>query len=386
MFKFLQGGLSAVVGTAEPIYGPEAFRSVSETVKGKNPFSDITANDLSWKPSSSTSVETQTFYFTCPETGHFGFAQLIFSTIMNVHTTATFTFKIVHKDKPEETLWTSTNLDDFAAEGTNFTAKGLSIKLNEDLTEYKFMSQVNPQSVIDLTFTRTCPGFKIGADGNSLYGEDKNHPWGSMRHAFWPGAKMSGKIIVKGHLLEIVDARSMYIMAMQGMKPHHAAARWNFLNYQGTEHSAILMEFTTPPSYGETTVCVAAVTSKDKLIFTSVDNKVEHLKTELDDVNWPAPKKIRFSLCGPKIDAVVDGDIKPEDKVEAVIEGDLNWLVERVDVMSEIPAFAKRIASSVSGTKPYIYQYCNPMKLSLTIDGKTITEEGQAYSEATFIC
>jgi hypothetical protein len=116
-----------------------------------------------------------------------------------------------------------------------------------------------------------------------------------------------------------------------------------------------------------------------------VEVKIEHIDPEVDEVGWPAPQSIKFELDGPKIEASSDKISDKEERVLVTVEGDLKRLVDRVDVMAEIPSFIKSIAAGVSGAKPYIYQYYNKMKLTAVIDGKTIEEEGIAFSEATFI-
>jgi hypothetical protein len=307
---------------------------------------------------------------------------VIHSNPVGVHYTAQFTCLVVNDSKPEEKLWTSTHLENFVAKGTDFTADDVSIILNEEGNEYTIKSIVNDDSLVELKITRESLGFKIGENGTSLYGEDLANPWGSMRHAFWPRAKATGKIVARGTQLAI-SGHSMYVMALQGMKPHHAAARWNFLNFQGPTLSAVVMQFTTPPSYGEQTSSIGAITKDNKLVASAVGVVVEHSESEVDDVGWPAPTKIVFKLTGPKIEAP-DEDIETQS-VTATISGSLDHLVDRVDVMAEIPSFVKRVVSGVSGARPYIYQYSNMLKMSVVIDGKEYEEEGHAFSEATFI-
>ena len=60
-----------------------------------------------------------------------------------------------------------------------------------------------------------------------------------------------------------------------------------------------------------------------------------------------------------------DGLSDDNKKVVGKVHGDLITLVERVDVMAEIPQFIKNIATGVSGTKPYIYQFCNDMEIEI---------------------
>lgn len=381
---FADYSVSALTGAAEPEYGAEAFRSVDSTVKGKNPYGELKREDLEWRAPYSSNVETQTFYY-FGENGYYGFVQVIHSSPVGLHFTAQFTCLIVNDSKPDFKIWTSTHLEGFEAKGTTFKAEGLTIELNDDATEYKITSVVNEETLVELTMTRTAPGFKIGADGTSAYGEDLSKPWGTMRHVFWPRAVTKGKIVTKEAGEIAVDGRAMYVMALQGMKPHHAAAKWNFLNYQGPTYSAVVMEFETPVSYGSSRSSIGAVARDGELLATAVDVEFKHLDAAEDDVGWPAPKGIEFTIKGPK-PGVPDADIdKPENQVTAVVSGRLDRLVDRVDVMAEIPTFVKRLASGVSGARPYIYQYSNKLQLSLTVDGKETTEEAHTFSEATFI-
>ena len=374
MLKWVQSGLSVVAGTAEPEYGPEAIHTVTDSITNGIAVSrDTVIEDFAWIQPSSTNVETQTFYFTDLASGYAGFAQVIHSNVMGIKTTAQFTFRLFNNNTgatdPNAT-WTSTALEDFRIEGSNFYAKDLSIISSGDNNEtYTLTSKVNPESEVELVVTRLTPGVIFGKDGTTLYGDDIENPWGSMRHVFWPRCSSKGTIKLKNSTVTI-DGYTMFVMAMQGMKPHHAAKSWNFLNFQSENFSAVQMEFTTPRSYATTKVNVAILASKDKIIATSINNNVEHLNSEVDEVGWPVPKAITFNFTSGTDDAVV-----------AKVGGELPQLVERVDVMAEIPQFVKNIVSGVAGAKPYIYQFCN----TLTIEYNGVSEEGIAFNEATFI-
>lgn len=349
--------------------------------EGENPCSKLERRDLEWVVPSSSNVETQTFYFDNQTTGHYGFVQVIHSNPVGLHYTAQFTCLVRHDTKPEESVWTSTHLEGHSARGTDFVAEGLSVTLDKDATKYTISSVVNEDSLVELTVDRgACAGFKVGTDGTSYYGDDPAHPWGSMRHVFWPRAAASGKLVVKGQEIKLEpDAtRAMYVMAMQGMKPHHAAARWNFLNFQGPTLSCVVMEFTTPPSYGSQTVSIGATTHNDTLVGAATDVSVQHKDAEEDDVGWPRPKAIAFDLRGPTVD--------DKGETRAHVEGQLEHLVDRVDVMAEIPSFVKSLVAGVSGARPYIYQFANTLTMTLTLpDGTEVSEKGHAFSEATFI-
>lgn len=71
--------MSAALGTAEPIYGPEALRSVAAQ-ESQNPTHELTKDDLKWHALDTTSAETQTFYLEA-ESGHHGLVQVIYSNV-----------------------------------------------------------------------------------------------------------------------------------------------------------------------------------------------------------------------------------------------------------------------------------------------------------------
>lgn len=141
------------------------------------------------------------------------------------------------------------------------------------------------------------------------------------------------------------------------------------------------MEYTTPPSYGETVVTVGGIVKGDRIICTAADpgTKAEHTEVKGDPENdWPEPSSATFTWKGKT----------PEEggkEVTAVLAGNLGPRTDRVDVMGELPKFVKQIVAGASGAKPYIYQFTPRLKLKVNVDGEEVEEEGQLFMEATFI-
>ncbi|KAF3936046.1 hypothetical protein ABW20_dc0101404 [Dactylellina cionopaga] len=382
MFKWAQAAMSSVAGTAEPIYGPEAIRTVhqhSEAHENKPQYTELTSQDLAWRNvHSGINVETQCFYIFTDD-GKFGMAQVIYSVVVpGIKTTAHFNIKLFDPKKPEEKFWSSFPLTNstFDEHKTSYYADNVALVLSEDGGSYKIKSQADKNALCSITFTRLSPGFMSGKDGKSTYGTDPASPWGHIRHLFWPRCKVEGMFVLKGETIK-VDGHGLFIHAVQDMKPHHAAARWNFANFQGPTTSAIMMEFTTPPSYGTTAVAVGGLAKDGQIITGTLNNTVEHVKAENDpEADWPEPKHVKFTWKGK------DKDGKD---VEAVLEKNWGPRMDRVDVMGEVPEFVKKIASAAAGTRPYIYQYFEPATLKLKIGDQEITEDGTVFSEATFI-
>jgi hypothetical protein len=216
---------------------------------------------------------------------------------------------------------------------------------------YEVSSSVAQNTIVDLQFKRVGSGFKIGKDGTSNYGTDPSAPWGSMRHTFWPRISVSGQLIVNGNLIEVEDGLGFFVHAMQGMKPHHLASRWNFINFQSPAYSAIMMEFTTPPSYGSRTVNIGCIKSDDKLAHAFVNNEVVHKEVKKDEFtgwNEPVVMDIRWNKSSENDET---GKI---DEADMTVE--LKHQIQRVDVLHEVPQFVKALLTGVVGTNPFVYQ------------------------------
>lgn len=352
------------------------MRSVAEEAI-KTPFTELKRQDLAWETMEWTSVESQIFYL-FSDTGRIAFVQVIYNSVAGLRTTWQLTSKILSPDPAKPHLWCSSPLVDvtLSEDKTSFYGDGCAVELSEDGTFYTVKSVNDERAIINLKISRSCPGIQIGTSGTTLFGTDLENPWGRMRHAFWPRCVAEGTICTDEGALDF-KGRAVFIHALQGMKPHHAAARWNFATFQGLTHSAVMMEFTTPVSYGTTTVNVGCVTKDGEILAAGCQNAAKHLSSKKDaDNEWPEPTVARFSWSG------ADSEGR---EVEGVIEGPLGDRVDRIDIMSEVPMFIRSIIAGAAGTKPYIYQFRPSLPLKLKIGDEHNTHEGTFYVEATFI-
>lgn len=138
-----------------------------------------------------------------------------------------------------------------------------------------------------------------------------------------------------------------------------------------------MMEFTTPPSYGATVVNVGGIATDNALIYAGTDNTAEHVeKGEDPEPKWPEPTVGSYWWKGTTTDG------KP---LEAHLMGSLGKRTDRIDIMAEVPQFVKQIVAKAAGTRPYIYQFTPKLKLKIKIGDEEKEEEGQVFTEATFI-
>lgn len=149
-----------------------------------------------------------------------------------LHIATHFSLKLFYSPDIDDTqqtskfFWSTNAVEDhWFDEGQYcFYAEDLAVELSEDGKSFSIKSHVDPDVAVNLKFTSLAPGFKIGEDGRTVYGTDKNNPWGFIRHVFWPRCGVEGDVIVKGERSwpEETRGKGLMVMAMQAMKPHHA--------------------------------------------------------------------------------------------------------------------------------------------------------------------
>lgn len=368
--------------------------------------------------------------------------------------TIQFTFKLFNA-KTKQITWKSVNVTNFvvapsgrdkrsckadefsfihkAGTGSSDEAFAVTAKLGDDI-----------QISLNITRPSSIPGFKLGdgpAGGYSLFGPDGTlepaKAEGYVIHRFWPRTLATGLIVTNGQAQTLEARPGMFVHAIQGMRPNLVATRWNFAHFQSDAgDSAIQMEFTTTAAYGPhgagsggVRVNVGALVLGNKLAAVTgethipgvapeagarVQSRVEHVKPTPDpDTGYAVPTGLLFTWAAPPAIATSDGSSGP---VKAVLQLDMGGpavaqskgLVEKVDVLAEIPWVIKKAVNYAAGTKPYIYQvqphaagflflsdiassqWCDNATLAITgpesiVPGGSAQITGNVYTEAVFI-
>ncbi|KAH9451636.1 hypothetical protein MJO28_013905 [Puccinia striiformis f. sp. tritici] len=439
----------------------------SSRYQPENLFGELKNEDTSWLAQSTGFVtETQTFYLTLPG-GKLAMCQVIHSAIGLWYPQIQFTFRFVDQAAGVH-HWKSTNVTNFKTpppptesasikyDRRSCKADQFSILLDPAQSDRYTVSGKHENSVdIQFSVTRMAEvsGWKLGHDarGGLTYfgrlgskGSTKGEPDygagsdGYLVHRFWPRCSVSGRLVIDGRTIELDGSRAIFVHAIQGMRPNLIASRWNFCNFQsvpeqvGAEEdgdpgvSLTLMEFTTVPgsSYGPAQVIsIGSIVVGDKLIGLScspnpselVEAKTVHQAPLLHDLDtgYQVPSSIKYDWRAPILSSassksasaqlVLDlGAKRVSDKESYVTKG----LVEKVDVMAQIPYLVKKVISAMAGARPYIYTWLNPVSAQITVpqsivptglkikaepandndtENTTFTVHGHLFNEATFI-
>lgn len=186
-----------------------------------------------------------------------------------------------------------------------------------------------------------------------------------MRHLFVPRAQCRGNISYTNLHGEQVDFQlkevpGLYIDAVQGLVPYKSACRWNFLCFQSLTTSLLCMEFTTTEEYNKSTVTTWCSTRNNNIetVGSSINGETVQFKATTKDTEtgYDYPTQIAFPM--------------------GFVEKNLR-IVNRYDIIGELPSIVKGLAENVAHIKPYIYQYCQPSNYA--------SENGVSIIESTFI-
>ncbi|TRM64782.1 oxidative stress survival, Svf1-like protein [Schizophyllum amplum] len=400
------------------------FHPVTSNVKEGELFGELTPKDTEWTCAGSFATETQVWY-SIGNDGTYLMCQIIHSSVGVWYPQIQFTCKVFNAAKNIK-IWKSVNISNFvtpppgldkrssksdqfsvthkAAEGEFPESYTINANLGKDL-----------QIALDVRRPAGVPGWKVGQGekgGFSYFGADEANPEGYVIHRFWPRTTASGHIIING-AAEVMEGTGVFIHAIQGMRPNLVAARWNFAHFQSDEHGGVVgtqMEFTTTDAYGKkgpgtgnVTVSVgslvvggklAAVTAETKwpgeeqAADAAVISRATHTKTEQDaDTGYKGPTEVAFEWKGPSIIPETPGTYAGKLVCDVGPVAKPHGLVDKVDVLAEIPYAVKMVVNYVAGTKPYIYQWMNPATITITEPGKDepVEVKGILYNEATFI-
>lgn len=345
------------------------------------------------KKSVETNIETQTLYFTDLSSGKCGFIQILYSSVMGgIYKGFQLNFKIFRSRKDEKDpqdidIWESFKLGDVQEfEELKVVSRGVKLEFqpatHDDEVVCTLKIDVNiPQSGSDKPSLKVdlmvdlFEGCMVNDNGCSHYLEKaitkeeleqgKYHSKRVLRHVFVPRVKCHGTIIYNSKAgekvtLDLIGVPGSYIDAVQGLLPNKAAKSWNFLCYQDARRSLVCMEFTTLEEYDGKTVTVWC---------SSYDNKIEHVGSSINKT------PVKFGSA--------EKDTQNGWSYPTSIEFPLNFkqdnlrLVNRYDVMGELPYMVKSLAENVAKIKPFIYQYCQ--------DSDYRGEKGISIVESTFI-
>jgi len=216
-------------------------------------------------------------------------------------------------------------------------------------------------------------GVKFNDDGKTAFAEDRSL-YSSMFYAI-PRATITGALTVKGEKVE-VDAYGFVSHFVQNMKPHKAGLKWSMMKFHAEELSLVSDLLLTPKQYGKEEVSHGLFVHKNKLTAVTVDNSITYPTTQYDkDTGYEMPTSAEYVWRGKTLEG---------QDFQAVIRLTPTNLIDKVDILGHLP-WALRMVIKAFVARPFHYQWLDTATATVTIGEETITVEGKALHEVTFI-
>ncbi|GAN08671.1 survival factor 1 [Mucor ambiguus] len=358
-----------------------SVKTPGDTAKDGQYYSELVGKDYEWACASGSATENQIFYITT-KTGGFIFVQLIYSAIGLWKPTVSFTCRFYDPTSNTNKFKNFNQASEFTLSEDRRSVKTefFNITLDPTLSKFK-ISITHPDLIVDLDYSRFDKGFKVGEGKTYLGGTDQSSAAGIVSHKFWPRCYAKGTIIIEKQLHE-VDAHGMFIHAIQGMQPQLIASKWNFVDFQA-EHAALsMMQFTTTKQYGGVEVNQGSIVLHDKLISVCIENNVEMMDLKKDDeTEYDIPQRVKLTWKGKTLKESETDEVKD---VSVVMIVNLKNLIDKIDILSEIPWFLKKLVQTFV-VKPYIYQWIDDATAEITVGDEKFECPGRCYQELVFV-
>ncbi|CCF58413.1 hypothetical protein KAFR_0E02600 [Kazachstania africana CBS 2517] len=354
---------------------------------------------LSGIKSMNSKLETQTVYFIDLNSKISGFIQILYSNVMNgFYKGFQLNFKFFSCDKDvnqEFEIWESFKIDnvEFIKKHDDLymgaVGNGISFKFhhgNDDhyMGTLRIKTNLRDRNIRFDLHVDLGDGFIINPNGSSIYLTkpvsidnidtiDKSVVKGYMRHLFVPKGKINGTIEYEKDkikkTIELNEIPIAYLDAVQGLLPSKAAKRWNFMFFKSANYTILVIEYQTTPEYDNQKITMWSILHKDEIISigSQVDNDevVKFKQTQLDSTNgWRYPTAMSFNFR------------KSDTETYKLKLSKMN-LVNRYDILGELPSIIRKLASGIANIKPFLYQYCQAARF--------MEEDGICIAESTFI-
>ncbi|KAI9360153.1 oxidative stress survival, Svf1-like protein [Pilaira anomala] len=376
--------LSQITSTVSNIAGLTEEGSVKtpgDSAKDGQYYSELTSKDYEWTLASGSATENQIFYMTT-KTGGFIFVQLIYSGIGLFKPTVSFTCRFYDPLSKRNKFKNFNQASEFTLSKDRRSVKTefFNVTLDDASSRFK-ISITHPELIADLDYVRIDKGFKVGEGKTFLGGKDQSSAAGIVSHKFWPRCAATGTIIIEKQYYE-VDAYGMFIHAIQGMQPQLIASKWNFIDFQAKDAALSMMQFTTTKQYGGVEVNQGSIVLHDKLISVCVENNVELLDLKKDtETDYDIPQSVKLTWKGKTVKENPNDQIKD---VSVVMVVPLKNLIDKIDILAEIPWFLKKIVQTFV-VKPYVYQWLDEATAEITVGDEKFTCPGKCYQELVFV-
>ncbi|KAJ1569400.1 putative cell survival pathways protein [Nowakowskiella sp. JEL0078] len=248
----------------------------------------------------------------------------------------------------------------------------ISIKKRPGELQFSVSLDFDAELRLNFSFDSIDGGFKVD-DGVTYFSDDPTV--GYVRAGFIPKASVKGFLLTNGKNISL-DGEGMMVRALQ-LNPQ-CAARWNFVNFQSEKHAITLYQFELPDGYDYQTelTSVGSLVLNGKVVSVTIDNYSRFTSSEYDYFSgYKIPKEVDIQWKG----LTSDGQLVSIHMLFTPTN-----LCDKIDILSELPYLVRKFVQTFI-TAPFVYQWFQPGKASVTVGEKKFEIEGDLFFENTFM-
>lgn len=228
---------------------------------------------------------------------------------------------------------------------------------------------------LNIKLTAEGQGFKLG-DGKIYYGKNKED-YAYLAFGM-PRAKVSGSIHIEGVTYDMAGY-GFVSKNFSNMFPHKIANTFHHCKLITPEITLASCIVETPKSFGREKYSWGFFVDNGNVKCVTTTNSATWLENGVVDpkTKYLLPQKVQFDWSGKTVD---DKDFKAALTVDIKEEN----LLCKFDVLQHVPAIFRVIVEKLIA-RPFLYQYYETVKATVTIDGEAKEIEGRCLHEYHFI-
>ncbi|RKP12677.1 Svf1-like-domain-containing protein [Piptocephalis cylindrospora] len=327
---------------------------------------------IRWTLASGASTETQTYYVALDD-GCFFFLQVAYANF-GFGPNVQLSYRYYDPKNPSISDFRSANL---SASKFKLSEDNRSFHMNEVSSSTKdghnFSVLLSFKEKAQFTLTAETEAFRLGKGRTTFgVGEDASY----IAHDWVLQSRSEGIITLKDRSTRSLNGTATLVHAIQRGRPYALATKWRFAVAYGKRLTCNMISFQTSEKWGSQWVGQSGIAIDGKMLGATDQVFGEPDGEEEDVVSGYSIPTGQTYWC--------EGILSDGRPCKVKFHAPMKQLVERIDLLAQLPWMLRKVIQTFV-TRPFLYQWWETVKATITLGDEVIEEDIQLLQEASFM-
>ncbi|KAI9230166.1 MAG: oxidative stress survival, Svf1-like protein [Piptocephalis tieghemiana] len=327
---------------------------------------------VEWSLASGASTETQTYYMSLDDGGFF-FLQVAYANF-GFGPNVQLSYRYYDPKNPSVSDFRSANL---SASKFKLSEDKRSFHMNEVSSNTKdgrnFSILLAYKEKAQFTLTAQTEGFRLGTGRTTFgVGEDASY----IAHDWILQSRSEGTITLKDKSTRSLNGTATLVHAIQRGRPYALATKWKFAVAFGKRLTCNLISFQSADKWGGDWVGQSGIAIDGKMLGATDQVFGEPDGEEEDETSGYLVPTGQTYRC--------EGTLSDGRPCKVEFHAPMKRLIERIDLLAQLPWMLRKVIQTFV-TRPFLYQWWEPTKVTITLGDEVIEEEIMLLQEASYM-